>query len=289
MNISLYTINAFAKNSGGGNPAGIVLDADAFSDAQMQQIAAAVGFSETAFVLNSDVADKRVRFFTPSGEVNLCGHATIGLFSFLVQKDILKPGCYTQETKAGILPVELNGNGTVMMSQNLPEFSDIVDMGEIAESLGVLADPDRVFMKDFPAQIASTGLRDILVPVNNLAQLKCLRPDLNRITAVSKRYNVVGYHVFTLETMHNATAHCRNFAPLYDIPEEAATGTSSGALCCYLNRYQLCNSDEMIFEQGYTLDRPSEILAKINCANGAITEIKVGGTALDMKMIEIMI
>ena len=47
----------------------------------------------------------------------------------------------------------------------------------------------------------------------------------------------VGYHVFTLESLYGANANCRNFAPLYDIPEEAATGTSNGALGCYLYSY----------------------------------------------------
>ena len=61
-----------------------------------------------------------------------------------------------------------------------------------------------------------------------------MKPDFEKITAVSKKYNVIGYHVFTLETKFDSTAHCRNFAPLYDIPEESATGTSYGALSCYL-------------------------------------------------------
>lgn len=81
MKITAYKINAFAKTNEGGNPAGIVLNADVLSENDMKKIAGILGLSETAFVIKSDVADYRVRFFTPSEEVDLCGHATIGTFS----------------------------------------------------------------------------------------------------------------------------------------------------------------------------------------------------------------
>jgi PhzF family phenazine biosynthesis protein len=67
----------------------------------MQQTACRAGFSETAFLLPSKIADFRVRFFTPTEEVDLCGHATIALFSLLRQEGKIKDGDYTQETKAG--------------------------------------------------------------------------------------------------------------------------------------------------------------------------------------------
>ena len=142
MVIPVYTINAFAKLPGGGNPAGIVLDADVLSESEMQQIAATVGFSETAFVSKSDIADLRVRFFTPVNEVNLCGHATIGLFTLLLQMKRLEPGTYKQETKAGVLPVEIRPDGTALMTQNPPVFAEIISKEEIADSLGIAFDPD---------------------------------------------------------------------------------------------------------------------------------------------------
>ena len=69
--IKVYTLNAFTDDVSGGNPAGVVLDADNLTEKQMQGIAKKVGFSETAFVMSSDSADFRVRFFTPSDEVDL--------------------------------------------------------------------------------------------------------------------------------------------------------------------------------------------------------------------------
>ena len=73
MNVKVYQLNSFAKTNEGGNPAGVVLDADSLSETQMGKIAAILGFSETAFAMQSGIADFKVRFFTPKEEVDLCG------------------------------------------------------------------------------------------------------------------------------------------------------------------------------------------------------------------------
>ena len=103
MDLTVYKLSSFPKEGHGGNEAGVVLDADSLKDKEMLKIAKEVGFSETAFVSNSNVADFKVRFFTPVNEVSLCGHATIATFNLLRDKEIISPGIYTQETKAGIL------------------------------------------------------------------------------------------------------------------------------------------------------------------------------------------
>ena len=102
MKIKVYTLNAFVKERKGGNPAGVVLSADFITDSEMQAIAKKVGFSETAFVLKTDKADLRLRYFTPAGEVPLCGHATIAAFGLLLKKGSIEAGKYSLETNAGI-------------------------------------------------------------------------------------------------------------------------------------------------------------------------------------------
>lgn len=92
MKVNVYQLNSFAKTNEGGNPAGVVLDADSLSEKQMGKIAAILGFSETAFVMQSGIADFRVRFFTPKEEVDLCGHATIAAFYTMSYLGLLKPG-----------------------------------------------------------------------------------------------------------------------------------------------------------------------------------------------------
>lgn len=282
MTVKAYSLNSFAKTPEGGNPAGVVLNADVLTDKQMKGIAKTIGFSETAFVMQSDSADFKVRFFTPNEEVDLCGHATIATFYTLVSKELIKPGKYTQETGAGVLSVEVSENFTVMMEQNNPSFFEKISNAEIADSLNIAAEE---MPEDLPVQIVSTGLRDIIVPVNNIEILNSIKPDFKKVSDVSGKYNAVGYHVFTTETLYGSTAHCRNFAPFYGIPEESATGTSNGALACYLFRYGKINAGQaghIVIEQGYAMNKPSEILVTLETDDKDILKVMVGGKVLNL-------
>ena len=280
MNVKVHIVHSFAKTPYGGNPAGVVTDADGLAEKDMQLLAAKVGFSETAFVQKSTKASYKVRFFTPNNEVDLCGHATIAVFTILVGENLVFPGEYSEETKAGILKIECGNDRTVFMTQNTPQFYELLDKNEIAASLNI---SESLITAHLPVQAVSTGLKDIIVPVDSLETLFSIKPQFDMVAGISKRYDAVGYHVFTTETKFNSTAHCRNFAPLYAIPEESATGASNGALSCYLHKYGVIaepQTQRMIFEQGYSMDKPSEISASLQIADEAVTEVKVGGTAL---------
>lgn len=289
MKISAYTLNSFAKTKEGGNPAGVVINADVLSEDEMRKVAAALGFSETAFVLQSNLADFRVRFFTPNEEVDLCGHATIATFHAMSELNLLKPGAYKQETRAGVLGIELQNDHFVMMEQALPVFSEMPDKAEIADSLNISASQMET---DLAAQIVSTGLRDIMIPVKCIETLDAIRPDMKKIEEISQKYNTVGYHVFSLQSLYGDTAYCRNFAPLYGIPEEAGTGTSNGALASYLYHYGIINDEQALhltFEQGYAMNRPSEIRASLAVKDNRISSVKVGGSAMNLTLAEVEI
>ncbi len=279
--MQVYTLNAFSKSHQGGNPAGVVLVADHLSDNDMQQIAAKVGLSETAFVSRSDKANFRVRFFTPTQEVDLCGHATIATFYLMRYLNIIKKGIYTQETNAGVLQIEV-GKQNVTMEQASPTFYETIDKATIAHSLNI---PYDSIADNLPVQVVSTGLKDIIVPVKNLNVLNSIKPAFTEVASVSKQHNAIGYHIYTLETINGNFAHCRNLAPLYGIKEEAATGSSSGALACYLNRYGIVNiPSKIILEQGYTMKKPSEIAVELSYKpNGAI-QVMVGGSANNIEL-----
>jgi len=284
MKINVYTLNSFAKTKEGGNAAGVVLDADSLSENEMRKIARILGFSETAFIFQSNIADYKVRFFTPNEEVDLCGHATIATFYAMSSMGLIKPGMYRQETKAGILGIEIKEDSSIMMNQPIPEFSEIIDKDEIADSLNIEISQ---LLDDLSVQVVSTGLRDIMVPVKNIEILNAINPDMEKIKKISQKYDAVGYHVFSLESLHGGHAHCRNFAPLYDIPEESATGTSNGALGCYLYRYGKINNEQasnMVFEQGYSMEKPSEILVSLTVKKNEILEVKVGGSAMNLTL-----
>lgn len=182
MNVQVYTLNAFAKGQQGGNPAGVVLNADSMSAEEMQQVARIVGFSETAFVEKSQHADFKVRYFTPTAEVDLCGHATIAAFYLMMSQKLIRSGTYTLETKAGVLEVGVKEEGSVFLAQALPQFYEEIDRQAIADSLQI--SPDEL-LSDLPIQIVSTGLRDILVPIRSLDVLEQILPDFEQIKDIS--------------------------------------------------------------------------------------------------------
>lgn len=292
MKVEVYTLNAFAKGEHGGNPAGVVLENDLSLEASdMRLIAKEVGYSETAFIEKSTLANYKIRYFTPASEVDLCGHATIGAFGLMHSLGLAKAASsYTIETKAGILDVDISSEGFVYLSQALPQFSEKISCEEIAPSLGIT--PEALETK-LPIEVVSTGLRDILIPIRSRDLLNEIQPKFDAITAICEKYDVVGYHLFTMDTPDNATAECRNFAPLYDIPEESATGTSNGALLCYLYQHgelSMKEVEHVMFRQGYSMDCPSEIKVGLNLSeSGDIKQVRVGGAVAGIERRHIMI
>ena len=141
----------------------------------------------------------------------------------------------------------------------------------VAEKIGEL--------RGLEAQAVSTGLLDILLPVRDLAALERAEQNEGEVTRLSERYGVVGVHMFCPSTP-DAAAHCRNFAPLYAIPEEAATGTSNGALTYYLYRRGLTAAGaENRFVQGEKMGKPSEILSRLTDGGDGV-KVQVGGRAV---------
>lgn len=273
MDLTVYKLSSFPKEDHGGNEAGVVLDADSLKDKEMLKIAKEVGFSETAFVSNSNVADYKVRFFTPANEVSLCGHATIATFNLLRDKEIISPGIYTQETKAGILKLDVKED-IVFMEQNSPVYGQVIEAIEFNNCFY----NDDYINQELPIVILSTGMREIFLPINSVKKLNNLTPNFEEIIKLSKKYDVIGIHVFSV-TKDKADAYGRNFAPIVGINEESATGTSNGALGCYLNKYVNPSKSEFILRQGYSMNKPSEIITKLQIQNRMIDTVWVGGTA----------
>lgn len=268
----VYRLSAFPKTLSGGNPAGVVLNADNLSELEMLEIAKEIGYSETAFVLKSKIADFKLRFFTPVVEVDLCGHATIATFNLLKMKDIVRKGTYFQETKVGVLRIDIEKD-RVYMEQNKPVFGEKIKLSDISKCFDNVVEVD----KHLPIIIASTGLKEIFLPVSSIDSLNSLKPNYEAIVDISKRYGVIGIHAFSLD--REVDAYGRNFAPYVGINEESATGTSNGALGCYLFEFLKDKKTEYILRQGYSMNMPSQISVKLNIKNNKIEKVFVGGTA----------
>ncbi len=281
MKIDVHVVNAFTAHDQGGNTAGVVLNADKLNEAQMLAIAQAVNFSETAFISNSSLANFKLRFFTVTEEVDLCGHATIASWALLHQLEKIGLGIYHQETLAGILGVEITQDGIILMAQSKPQFLDIIPPEAVAQALGVQTQDIATHL---PLQIVSTGLKDLLVPLRETSTLERLRPDYAAIKRLSAQKNIIGLHVFALNA-GDSLAATRNFAPLVGIEEESATGTSNGALLCYLKHHNMLpNSAIHRIEQGKTMNRLSYIYGLFR--NGRVW---LGGHAQHTSLIQVSI
>ena len=253
-----FIVDAFTREAFGGNPAGVVLlDQDFPDERLMTQVAAELRYSETAFVQHNGPKEYTVRYFTPTGEVDLCGHATISTFGVLREQGLIADGdVCLNHTLAGDLEVAIGEQ--VMMQMATPT---VVDRQVDADRLHRIMDPTAAIRwPDSPIEIVSTGLPDIIMPMASVEDLNGMRPDMEALSAISQELNVVGAHAFAL-TDDGYTAHVRNFGPLFGIPEESATGTANAALTHYLHRRGLIAAgDRCRFMQGEAMGRPSVIM-----------------------------
>ncbi|MBQ5440835.1 MAG: PhzF family phenazine biosynthesis protein [Firmicutes bacterium] len=283
--MQFYIVDAFADEVFGGNTAGVVIlpDGEDFPEDEICiKTAKELRYSETAFIQMLNEKEFKIRYFTPAAEVELCGHATIGSFAALRYGGFIEDGEYMNHTISGDLNIGVEGE-KVLMDMALPvkinEINELEKLRELYSIMGLDYDDLKARGLELIPQMISTGLPDIMMPVNTLEDLEKIEPDFKALSDLSARYEVVGVHAFTLDG-DDATCHVRNFAPLYDIDEEAATGTSNGALTYYgyLNGF-VKSGDDCKFIQGEKMKRPSVIMSHIEAdENGCL--IRVGGTGV---------
>ena len=278
--MKLYIVDAFTEKPFGGNTAGVVLlePGAVFPDEEwMRSLAAELRYSETAFVRRDGAAEFSVRYFTPAGEIDLCGHATIASFGVLFREGFVPDGTRClNHTRAGDLEVVVGEQ--VMMQMAAPQrvggFEEPVQLGDLLSAMGGLK-PEQ--LGQWPAETFSTGLPDIILPLRDVATLQSLQPDMSLLHALSDRLDVVGVHAFAIDPDDAYTAHVRNFAPRYGIPEESATGTANAALTGYLYHHRIIGDGaRCFFLQGEAMGRPSLIQTTLKIKKG-IPDILVGG------------
>lgn len=282
--IKIKQVDAFTSIPFGGNPAGVVTDANNIDDFIKQKIAKEMNLSETAFVSSSDKADFKVQFFTPKFEVDLCGHATIATFDTLYKEnklDLSKDKFY-QETKAGVLPVEIRNiddRRIFMMTQVNPKFTNLNHLRkEIAQSLNINSED----LLPYPIESVSTGLWWLVFGVKGLEVLKNITPNLDKIYKLSEENNFVGISLFTMETFNDdCTYHIRSLAPYCGVAEDPVCGTGNGSVSSYIVHHKLLNENQssLVGEQGNFVERPGKVYVEIKCDSDEIIDIKIGGEA----------
>lgn len=266
-----HVVDAFTDRPFGGNTAGVVLmeGNDFPDDGLMQAIAAELRYSETAFVRYEGGSRWHLRYFTPKGEVELCGHATIATFALLHGIGLASGMCLCH-TLAGDLEVEAAER--VMMQMATPRIVGTLGEEDTAEAYAAVGLDD--YRPSLPVQIAYSGLADVMLPMPSVGVLNALQPDMEAVSRLTQRLNAVSIHPFALGS-DGHTAHVRDFAPAYGVPEESATGTANAALTHYLAANGLIQPGNHSFLQGEAMGRPSVVATQLSPDGG----IRVGGTA----------
>ena len=279
--MELFVADAFTTRRFSGNQAGVALlgEADFPEEGFMRALAGELKHSETAFIRRMAERAFQICYFTPDGEVELCGHATIAAFTVLREEKIITPGICRLSTMAGELEIEVFERA-VWMDMAPPREARTFSEEEITELYAAYGLTPGDMSAALRPKTVSTGLCDILLPLASQEALERAVQNEAEVIRLSRKYGVVGFHLFWPSLKSGETAHCRNFAPLYAIPEEAATGTSNGALTYYLYQYGLIKQDtENRFIQGESMGKPSEILSRLNISEGA-PKIRIGGQAV---------
>jgi PhzF family phenazine biosynthesis protein len=288
---TLYQVDAFTATPFTGNPAGVVLDADRLTPAQMLAIARELNNSETAFVLPADGPDHdlRVRFFTPTAEVPTCGHATIAThYARAVEYGL--PSCtVVQKTGGGLLQtVQVRTDGDqirVSMHQGPADFGPELDQAQVGRLLRALGAAPTDLAEAGPVQIVSTGHSKVLLELRDRAVLDSLRPDLGALTALSHEVGSNGYFVFTRTTADAAPlTWSRMFAPAIGIPEDPVTGNGHGPLGAYLVHHRLVPApgNRLTFtgRQGAAMGRPGTVHVQIAPTPAHRLQATITGTAI---------
>jgi PhzF family phenazine biosynthesis protein len=271
-------VDAFTTDPTTGNAAGVVPDADGLTDDQMQAIARELAVSETAFFQSTGAADRRVRYFTPTDEVDLCGHATVAGHAHLHEEGVVDEGSHTLETNVGVLDVTVESDGRVWLTTDQPSVRPVdLDWDAVGDALGIDPAAFRDVAADLSPAVASTGLPFLVVPVNFLEHLANASPDVAAVEALADEYDAVGVYAFTFDALDaDATLHARMWAPGVGVPEDPSTGTASAACGAYLRHVEAFDSmpEEMVFEQGHFVDRPGRVHVRVG------GEVQVGGHAV---------
>ncbi|MCB1681315.1 MAG: PhzF family phenazine biosynthesis isomerase [Rhodospirillales bacterium] len=289
--IPIHVIDAFTDEAGKGNRAGVVLEADGLDEKTMQAAAAFAGFSETAFVMrgHSPDYDVHVRYFTPTKEVPICGHATIATHFLRSANLNLPPGRLLAKTGAGILPVDIEGEGKdrrIVMTQGKPEFGPVLQGAQKAALLSALKLSEDQVHESLPIEIVSTGHGKVIIPIRSQEVLDSLQPDMDALLKIGDELKCPGYFVFCIEEDEDAPlrTYGRMFAPGIGIHEDPVTGNANGPAGAYLAHHGVLDFKDTTHYPGYqgiAMGKPGVVDVRLKRLPGGGLQVQVAGQAVE--------
>ncbi len=289
--IQIHQVDAFTRERFTGNPAGVVLQADGLTDAQMLAIARELNNADTAFIFSPDGDDHdvRARFFTPRTEAGFVGHATVAAHHVLSGKPNA-PVRLRQKSKAGIVDIEIRGTGEarrIAVRQNPPPLGRELNDRERLAVLDALALATDDLNPRCPLRIAGASSTRLLIGVRSSEPLNHLKPDMSRLTTLSAQIGAAGYFVFALKpNSDDALTESRMFCPALGIGEDPVSGNAHGLLGMYLIQHGLIEHDRRSASfqgvQGRWLHRPGRVEIELEMTGGTVSAVWIIGQAVSV-------
>jgi len=293
MKLNYHLLDVFTNQAFGGNQLAVFTDPPAeISQATMQKIAKEMNLAEITFVFPPENPDNdfRVRIFTPTVEMPMAGHPTVGTGYLLAQEgmlgDINGEKVVTFEEGVGPIKVTVQAGddgkpSQILMRQPLPQFLDIYDDKQLIADMLSLSVND--LHPTAPVQVVTTGVPFLYIVINSLEAINKINLRLEIWEKHFKGTKAEQIFVTSPQTQYDSsTVHSRMFAPAFGIPEDPATGAASGPLGAYLVKYGLAEAGDLVSEQGIEMGRPSFINIHIGVDGDTFTDIVIGGECVYM-------
>jgi PhzF family phenazine biosynthesis protein len=278
---SLYRYTAFSNNPDGGNPAGVWIGPELPDPQIMQQIAAQVGYSETAFLAPIRGKERTIRYYSPEAEVSFCGHATIA--SGVLLGELEGDGTYHLDTAVGEVLVTTHlrdGVRVAALTSVLPKITQAPD-ALIEKALDALGWQATDLDDTIPPARVYAGAWHLVLAVAHAERLDRLEYDFGRLKAL-----MLDEGLTTLQLVWRERAdlfHSRNPFPVGGVVEDPATGAAAAALGGYLREANLIAVPATItIHQGDAMGRPSRLTVEIPARGGII----VSGAAVPISEAE---
>ena len=267
---------------GKGNPAGVILNSDDYTEEQMQEVARKVGYNECCFVCSSQIADIRLRYFTPGHETGLCGHATIATITGWIQARKIEHNVTLKvETLVGVIEVcYKHSTKEVMMKQANAKFLQFE--GNTEALLAAIGLPLDAYMTEYPICYGWTGSWTLILPINNLEYFNAMKPDNKFFPQVLQQNEKSSIHPITVECYDKKhTLHGRHFSsPFSGTIEDSVTGTASAVMGAYYLKYmQKTDAVDILIEQGNEIQMEGTVHVEAQKAGNDI-EVKIFGKAV---------
>ncbi len=292
-------VDVFAQTPLAGNPLAIFTDARGLNDAEMQALAREMNLSETTFILPRDAATearegKKVRIFTVEQELPFAGHPTLGtalhLYGSEFASNSKKSAQVILDLKAGKIPVRFTANsesagrervdGQVFgeMRQRDPEFGTPLSRDEVARVIEINVDE---ISSEWPIQPVSTGLTFTIVPFRNQQTLSDLKFTYAQAAEFLKSTGA-NFFYFLCPKRREGRLEARARMFFYG-GEDPATGSAAGCAASWMVKHEVAKSDEqVVIRQGIECRRPSEMYVRATWEGERVTNVRVGGYAVEI-------